>query len=77
MKQSNQTHEIGTLSIKVMNFTCLASFKQFLGTGDSGLSKLEDRCFGPEEMGLEKDEEFVVGLVRGGERERGERRVSM
>lgn len=36
-----------------MNFTCLASVNEFLGTGDSGLADLADWYFGQEEMGLE------------------------
>lgn len=58
-------------------FTCLASLNKLLGTGDSGLTNLEDWYLGPEVMGLEKDEELEAGLVRGGEKERGDRRVSM
>lgn len=45
-----------------------------MGAGDSGLVNLGDW----EETGLEKDEDFEVGLLlRGGKRERGGIRVSM
>jgi len=37
----------------VVKFTCLASVKQFMATGDSGLADLADWYLGPEEMGLE------------------------
>lgn len=57
----------------MMNYTCLALVDKFWRTGDSGLVNLVDW----EMMGLKKEEGFEVGLVRGGERERGERRVSM
>ena len=44
-----------------------------MGAGDSGLANLGDW----EETGLEKDEDFEVGFLRRGKRERGEIRVSM
>lgn len=45
-----------------------------MGAGDSGLVNLGDW----EETGLEKDDEdFEVGFLRRGKRERGEIRVSM
>ena len=55
------------------HYTCLALVDKFWGTGDSGLVSLADW----EEIGLSKDKGLGVGMVRGGERERGERRVSM